>query len=268
MMDHCHPLLKWPGGKRWFVAAHSHVLPKEFDRYIEPFFGGGSVFFHLKPSRSVICDINHELIAVYQAIRDDWKGLVKLLQYHQSRHCSDYYYMVRASRPRLALNRAARLIYLNRTCFNGIYRVNLRGEFNVPKGTRDTVIRDSDNFGFASELFENADIRVSDFAPVIAEAAEGDFIFADPPYTVRHNANGFIKYNEQLFSWEDQVRLANALAEARDRGANIVATNANHRSIRTLYRERGFDLKRVSRYSSMSADAASRRQFDELIIRC
>jgi DNA adenine methylase len=261
------PFLKWPGGKRWFVANYAHLLPTTFNRYIEPFLGGGSVFFHLKPPQSILSDLNNELIATYQSIRDGWDALSEKLISHQSNHSGDYYYAVRESKPRLPVTKAARMIYLNRTCFNGIYRVNLDGKFNVPKGTKDAVILETDDFEGVAALLGNAELRTSDFEPVIDQAQENDLVFADPPYTVRHNVNGFLKYNEQLFSWDDQIRLADALARARARGAKIVSTNANHESVRRLYRERGFALKAISRYSSISADSKSRKQFEELVIR-
>lgn len=260
------PFLKWPGGKRWFVSGYAHLLPMTFNRYIEPFLGGGSVFFHLKPTQSILSDLNAELIATYEAIRDEWLTLNERLASHQSKHDDDYYYTVRESKPRLSVTKAARLIYLNRTCFNGIYRVNLDGKFNVPKGSKDAVVLETDDFKGAAELLSNAEILASDFEPVVDRSQKNDLVFADPPYTVRHNVNGFLKYNEQLFSWEDQVRLADALARARSRGVKIVSTNANHQSIRDLYMERDFTLKVVSRYSSISADPKSRKQFEELVI--
>jgi DNA adenine methylase len=261
------PFLKWPGGKRWFIANYSHLLPTNFNRYIEPFLGGGSVFFHLQPEDALLSDLNPELIATYVAIREGWPVVNARLATHQFNHGDDYYYAVRESRPRIPSTVAARLIYLNRTCFNGIYRVNLEGQFNVPKGTRDTVVFETDDFEYASSILANAEIVSSDFEPIIDRAEAGDFIFADPPYTVRHNMNGFLKYNEQLFSWDDQIRLADALTRARSRGVKIVLTNANHESVRRLYRERGFAFKAVSRYSSISADPKSRKQFEELVIR-
>lgn len=261
------PFLKWPGGKRWFIANHAQLLPTKFNRYIEPFLGGGSVFFHLKPTQALLSDLNPELIETYEAIRDGWSALSYRLAFHQANHCDKYYYTVRESRPRLPVTKAARLIYLNRTCFNGIYRVNLNGKFNVPRGTKKAVLLETDDFEQASALLANAEIRISDFEPIIDQANEDDLVFADPPYTVRHNVNGFLKYNEQLFSWDDQIRLADALARARERGAKVVLTNANHHSVRGLYRDRGFVLKAVSRYSSISADPKCRKQFEELVIR-
>jgi DNA adenine methylase len=260
------PFLKWAGGKRWFVQRHADLLPKTFNRYIEPFLGGGSVFFHLKPKRSLLGDTNPDLIAAYSGIKHNWKGVVKSLQYHSRRHSDEHFYTVRERRPKEGIPRASRMIYLNRTCFNGIYRVNLRGEFNVPRGTKDSVLLDSDCFDQMAKLLEGADLRVADFEELINEAKAGDFVFADPPYTVRHNFNGFVKYNEKLFSWQDQERLAKALIRAKRRGVHILSTNANHSSIHELYQDCGFSLVTTSRFSSISASSEYRKQFDELII--
>lgn len=260
------PFLKWAGGKRWFVQRHIDLLPKTFNRYIEPFLGGGSVFFYLKPTQSLLGDTNPDLIAAYRGIKQNWKGVVKSLQYHSRQHSDEYYYAIRDRRPKELVPRASRMIYLNRTCFNGIYRVNLSGEFNVPRGTKDEVILKSDRFEQMAKLLEGADIRVADFELLINEAKAGDFVFADPPYTVRHNFNGFVKYNEKLFSWQDQERLAEALIRAKRRGVHILSTNANHSSIRELYEDYGFNLITTSRFSSISASSKHRKQFEELII--
>jgi DNA adenine methylase len=260
------PFLKWAGGKRWFLQRHSDLFPNSFNRYIEPFLGGGAVFFHIQPTQALLGDTNPELIAAYRGIKDNWKGVVKSLQYHSRKHSDEHYYRIREMRPRNEIQRASRMIYLNRTCFNGIYRVNLRGEFNVPRGTKDSVLLGTDRFEDIANLLKGAEIRQADFEVLINEARAGDFVFADPPYTVRHNFNGFVKYNEKLFSWHDQERLADALYRAMRRGVYILATNANHPSVRELYDNRGFDLLTTSRFSSISALSEYRKQFDELII--
>lgn len=260
------PFLKWPGGKRWFVSAHADLLPKNFGRYFEPFLGGGAVYFQLKPSCATLGDVNPDLVAVYKSIKKNWPAVVKHLRAHQREHCKRYYYKVRRSCPANPIERAARLIYLNRTCFNGIYRVNRDGDFNVPKGTKKAVLLDTDDFKNVARLLSKARIQHADFGKLISQAERGDFVFADPPYTVRHNNNAFVKYNETLFSWADQERLATALTNARKRGVKIVATNANHKSIRDLYKGKGFQLLAVSRYSSISAAPDSRKQYDELVI--
>lgn len=264
------PFLKWAGGKRWFVHQHGHLFPKTYRRYIEPFLGGGAVYFHLRPEQAILGDINPEVIAAYKAIKEHWVGLKQSLAYHQRAHDEngddDYYYEVRGKSPKKLVQRASRMIYLNRTCFNGIYRVNKQGEFNVPRGDKDAVLMETDDFKAMAALLATAQLRVADFEDLINEASEDDLIFADPPYTVRHNLNGFIKYNEVLFSWADQERLAIALRRAASRGAKIVATNANHHSVRSLYSGWDFMTRAVSRFSQISADGSSRRQFEELII--
>ncbi|WP_257205811.1 DNA adenine methylase [Priestia megaterium] len=260
------PFLKWAGGKRWLVSRHKDLFPVHYNVYFEPFLGAGSVYFYLNPKQAVLADINEELILTYIAIRDNWRELEELLALHQENHNKDYYYFIRGESPINQIERAARFIYLNRTCFNGIYRVNLKGKFNVPIGTKDKVILETDNFREASELLSRAQLHTSDFEQVIDASSTNDFVFADPPYTVRHNQNGFIKYNENLFSWNDQVRLADSLWRAKNRGVKILSTNANHQSVRELYEERGFNVHSISRYSSISASAEKRNQYEEIIV--
>jgi len=259
------PFLKWAGGKRWFVERLNHLLPKHYNEYIEPFLGSGAVFFHLLPPKSRLSDKNGELVETYEAIRKDWKGVLQALRKHQRLHSDEYYYSVRGQNLRKQTNRAARFIYLNRTCFNGLYRVNRRGEFNVPKGTKDTVIFPDDDFGALSQALQDCKFYRGDFERLVNHANEGDFLYVDPPYTARHNNNGFLKYNEVIFSWKDQVRLATLLQRARSRGVQILVSNADHKTIRELYK----DFERViaiKRHSVLAADPNHRRQTTELAI--
>jgi DNA adenine methylase len=258
--------LRWAGGKRWFISKYVDLIPKKFNRYFEPFLGSGSVFFHLAPSNAFLGDLNNELVSAFQAIKDDWITVYNYLIIHHKNHNKNYYYQIRANDSINTSEKAARFIYLNRTCFNGIYRVNSQGRFNVPKGTMDAVILEKDNFELISSCLAKAELRKSDFESLITDAQNGDLIFADPPYTVRHNNNGFISYNEKLFSWEDQIRLADTLNKAKERGVKVVLTNANNHSIRELYENNGFLIKTVSRYSSISALPQNRKQFEELVI--
>ncbi|WP_375184255.1 DNA adenine methylase [Aquabacterium sp.] len=264
------PFLKWAGGKRWFVCKHADLLPSEYCTYVEPFLGAGSVYFHLKPRQALLGDVNADLVDTYRAIKDDWQALESSLRYRQRRHREDpdvYYYWLRARAPSDLVQRASRLIYLNRTCFNGIYRVNRQGEFNVPRGSKDKVLIETDDFESMSKVLAGAELVAGDFESLIDRANSGDFVFCDPPYTVRHNYNGFRKYNEVLFSWADQERLAQALTRAVLRGVKVVCTNANHQSVRDLYGSALFERRVVSRYSRISADKAGRSYFEELIIR-
>ena len=167
--------------------------------------------------------------------------------------------------PETFAKRAARFIYLNRTCWNGLYRVNLDGRFNVPIGTKSAVLMESDDFESVSEALRRADISHADFQISVSQAKAGDVVFCDPPYTVRHNQNGFVKYNEDLFSWADQIRLRDVLRTARDRGARVFITNADHESIRELYGQ-DFDIQEFERYSSIGGAKAVRGNYSELLI--
>lgn len=259
------PFLKWAGGKRWLAAVLDPLLVQNGATYFEPFVGSGAMYFHSTPSKAVLSDANPDLIETFSAIKDMPEKVFDLLKEHATKHSTEYYYKVRATKYRTAATRAARIIYLNRTCWNGLYRVNKNGDFNVPKGTKTSVILESDNFQSISEILQNAELLCSDFEIQIDRAKNGDVIFADPPYTVRHKHNGFIKYNENLFSWNDQERLCDALARAKKRGATVLLTNADHSSIRTLYSE--FQIEETTRYSAISSTSKKRGRFEELIIR-
>ncbi|WP_297920923.1 Dam family site-specific DNA-(adenine-N6)-methyltransferase [Metallibacterium sp.] len=258
------PFLKWAGGKRWLVANHAGLFPTEYNRYIEPFLGSGAVYFHLKPRLALLSDANLELIRTYQAVRDDCASVARILRWHQAMHSDEHYYAVRAEIPDDATAAAARFIYLNRTCWNGLYRVNRRGEFNVPRGTKDTVVLDSDNFHELARVLKCAILKHGDFKKSIDAAGSGDLLFVDPPYTVKHNHNGFIKYNDKIFSWEDQIRLRDSLVRADSRGAMVVMTNANHASVRDLYE--GFNQFPLTRQSVLSGLAEARGVTEELLV--
>lgn len=262
----CPPPLKWAGGKRWLVSSYAHLLPKKYDRYIEPFAGSAAVFFHLEPQKAVLADLNEELINLYRVIRDAPDRLKRRMSEHQLLHSPSHYYQVRSSKPRSAVGKAARMLYLNRTCWNGLYRVNKDGDFNVPIGTKTNVLLESDDFYSMSGMLKNVELMCADFESVLDQAGPGDFVFLDPPYTVAHNNNGFLKYNEKIFSWDDQVRLANSARTAANRGAKIMVTNANHVSVKELYE--GFDTSTVTRHGVISSKAEARGAFEEAVFRC
>lgn len=260
------PFLKWAGGKRWLAPRIQKFASKNYKRFIEPFLGSGAAFFALEPQRAILSDTNADLINCYVAIRDKWQAVQDLLDEHHENHSHDYYYWMRDHKFRSKAERAAQFIYLNRTCWNGLYRVNLKGKFNVPIGTKSAVVMDADDFEWTSTLLNGCELICCDFEVTIDRTGDGDFLFVDPPYTVRHNFNGFIKYNEKLFSWADQVRLKEALVRAVDRGAKVLVTNANHPSIVELYKD--FPRRSsISRMSVLSGDAEHRSKVDELLIR-
>lgn len=241
------------------------TLP-HFKCYIEPFIGGGAGFFAIRPPRAILSDVNPELIELYEAMKVAPKDLRECLSRHQAHHSEQYFYKVRSVIPDDRIERAARTLYLNRTCWNGLYRLNQAGDFNVPIGTKTKVILPSDNFEFTAKLLKVAEILQSDFEPVIDRAVEGDLIFIDPPYTVRHNMNGFVKYNERIFSWADQVRLQSAVARASGRGAAIIVTNADHTSVRQLYEGIGLH-ETINRASVISGKSSGRTITSELLVR-
>jgi DNA adenine methylase len=250
------PFLKWAGGKRWLTRSVEFIAPAKYTRYIEPFLGGGSIFFFLAPDEGVINDRNKDLMNLYRVLRDHPLGMQEMIQWHQSKHSDEHYYRVRAENPQDKLERAARFLYLNRACWNGLYRVNRFGQFNVPKGTKSKVFFESDNFLEASKLLKKMKLRSTDFEKIVDGALNEDFVFIDPPYTVKHNLNGFVRYNERMFSWEDQVRLAASVRRAVARGCKVAVTNADHESIRDLYDFA--DYRPLSRASVIAGSAVKR----------
>lgn len=262
------PFLKWAGGKRWFVGKHIDECPSKYKRYIEPFLGGGSLFFKISPKSAILSDINVNLIETYCCIRDDWESVLELLQNHHYAHSEEHYYRVRALVPETPIERAARFIYLNRTCWNALYRVNLNGQFNVPIGTKKNVIYPDDDFKAVSEVLKSCEIVKKDFESVIDLSERGDFIFIDPPYTVKHNNNGFVKYNEKMFTWDDQVRLRDCVIRAHCRGSKIMITNACHESVLDLYRIKGFSTKILTRSSAIAGRKEDRNQkYEEILVK-
>lgn len=259
------PFLKWAGGKRWFKSHFLELMPHKFNRYVEPFLGSGAIFFSIRPQKAILSDVNPELIETYNAIKRNWKLVQRELKKHHNNHCEKYYYKIRESQPKSISSRAARLIYLNRTCWNGLYRVNKKGHFNVPIGTKQNVLLETDDFEGISNLLKRSQLLAADFENVIQKAGKDDLLFVDPPYTVKHSENGFIKYNENLFHWDDQVRLSECLKKAKRRGARIILTNANHDSIIELYRDE-FKVTPYTRYSVIAADSENRKLCEELVI--
>jgi DNA adenine methylase len=259
------PFLKWAGGKRWLVSKHPELFPTNFKTYFEPFLGSGAIFFHLQPEKSILADLNEDLIRAYSAIKDDWERVRRYLVEHHRKHSHEYYYKVRQQKLRSEYSKAARLIYLNRTCWNGLYRVNLKGEFNVPVGTKTRVVCKDDCYKEIAQLLQNTELLNSDFETVIEGAQEGDFLFVDPPYTVLHNYNGFIKYNERLFAWEDQIRLRDTLVNASKRGVKFLMTNAYHDSVKALYKH-DFAMRVTERNSVISGTNVGRGTYEELLI--
>ena len=264
MRQTLHPFIKWAGGKRWLVQGKQIKFPQFDGRYIEPFLGGGAIFFHLTPPCAILSDLNPRLIETYKAIRDTWPDVVAELRQHQKLHCKKHYYEERDRVHKDLVLKAAQFLYLNRTCFNGLYRENLLGKFNVPIGTKTSVLLPDDNFELASQILKRAELKSCDFEETIERAGSGDLVFVDPPYTTAHNLNGFVKYNQTIFSWEDQLRLKSCIVAAKERGAQILLTNAHHRSIIELYKDVGVPQV-VSRVSLISGKSQARTHTSEVV---
>jgi len=256
------PLIKWPGGKRALfesIVPHFPTTPK---RYFEPFLGGGAVFFALQPKRSWLSDTNEELINLYRQVRDAPDDLIKILR--TFKNSEEAYYQIRAQSFRSPKKRAARLMYLTTLSFNGIHRVNLQGQFNVPYGNKtylDTC--DENRIRTASRALASARLDVADFETATRKASAGDLVYFDPPYTVAHAHNGFVKYNERIFSWADQVRLAEHARDLVQRGCHVVISNADHPSVRALYGD--FTVKTIERFSRIAASSAHRKAITEAL---
>lgn len=259
--------LKWPGGKRWIADVIKNIAPQQYLNYYEPFLGGGAIFFSLTPPQGIISDINQELINLYIAMRDHPLLLKEYMQLHQELHNREYYYRIRAKQYVDSVEQAARFLYLNRTCYNGMYRVNKKGEFNVPIGTKTDCVYDIERFEEYSLVLKNIEISNNDFAVTLQKASNNDLIFADPPYvSAQKNNKHFLKYNDRLFTWDDQIRLHNELVKAKMRGASIILTNADCQEIQDLYTSSGFHIKKVVRTSNIASKAENRSIVSELLI--
>lgn len=259
------PLLRWAGGKRWLVPVIEELIGStSISNYHEPFAGGAAVFFGTVVSEhAYLSDLNADLIETYAAVCADPDAVWEYLSAY--RNDAPEYYAARKARPQSASARAARFIYLNHTSFNGIYRVNLKGEYNVPFGHRASDNRPShSHLVAASRRLKSASLAVEDFSAVLSRVGPGDLVFLDPPYTVAHNQNGFIKYNDQLFKFVDQERLSKVIDQIREMGAFYILTNAAHVSIEELF-EKGDLRTETSRRNSVGGRAAARGRATEYL---
>ncbi len=247
--EYCQPFLRWAGGKNWMIKHLPEIIKSNrFNGYHEPFLGGGSVFFSLpKHKKTYLSDVNRDLILTYEEVRDNVEGIIEHL--HDYKNTADYYYEIRSQQFIDRTERAAQFIYLNQTSFNGIYRVNLKGVYNVPFGYRKKNFLQPDVLMLASKKLKGVKLKTQEFQATLSRIKEGDLVFLDPPYTITHNNNGFIKYNEKmkLFSLEDQKRLADFIRNIVDKGAYYVLTNAAHKDVKEIFNiNKPIELKRAS----------------------
>ena len=264
------PVLKWAGGKGRLLPELLDRLPDHFATYHEPFIGGGALFFALagqgRIGRAFLSDANPSLIDVYLALRDDVDGVVAALREHVYER--EHYYRVRALRPEgLSLpERAARVIYLNKTCYNGLYRENRRGEFNVPVGRyKNPTICDEPNLRAASRALQGVDIGRRPFASVLDHAQPGDFVYFDPPYHPLSPTANFTSYDRHGFGPDDQRRLRDVFAALGERGVRALLSNSDTPFVRELYAD--FQIDQVFVARAVNSKANGRGKVAEVIVR-
>lgn len=268
------PFVKWAGGKRQILDKLIKYVPEDFNTYYEPFVGGGALFFELSPKNAVINDSNEELINVFRCIKDEEK-LTKMcneLNHHEANHSEEYYYKIRnIDRDKNKFNRlsdykrAARTIYLNKACFNGLYRVNSKGEFNVPFGKKLKVnTYEGQNIGIIHAYlnFNNIKILSIDFEEAVKDAKEGDFIYFDPPYD--SDTSTFNSYTEDGFSKDEQIRLSNVFNNLSDRGCYVMLSNHNTVLINELYKD--FYIHKITAKRNINSNGKKRGKVEEVII--
>ena len=268
------PFVKWAGGKRQIIDKLKRYVPDEFDTYYEPFIGGGALLFELSPRKAVINDSNEELMNVYSVLCDEekFKKMCSVLNHYEKEHCEDFYYDIRnkdrnknAYKRLSDYTRAARTIYLNKACFNGLYRVNSKNEFNVPFGKKERVnTYDGGNLITVSNYLTMNDVRILsvDFEEAVKDAKKGDFIYFDPPYD--SETSTFNSYTEDGFGKDEQRRLAKVFKELDSRGCYVMLSNHNTSLINELYKE--YNIHVIEAQRNISSNGKKRGKVKEVII--
>lgn len=263
------PFIKWAGGKTALLSEILPRLPAKINTYYEPFVGGGAVFFALAAEkrfkRAVLTDGNEEVSHAYMALENDVDGVARALKKHV--YNEKHYYAVRAQNPeKLGTNsRAARFIYLNRTCFNGLYRVNRKGEFNVPFGKyANPTICDEENLRAVAEVLHGVDGRLSDFEETVSDAKRGDTVYMDPPYAPASETADFTAYTAGGFGPKDQERLRDVAKKLIDRGVFVLLSNSDTPFVRKLYK--GFKIEKVEAPRRVNSKGGKRGNVGELLI--
>ena len=276
----CYPFVKWAGGKGQLLSKLDKYFPSKITRYFEPFIGGGAVFFYIVSQKnmqfeSFISDINEELIIAYTVIRDHIEELITILKNYENEYKkspTEYYYKLRKN-TNLSneIERTARFITLNRTCYNGLYRVNKNGIFNVPIGRyKNPLICDSENLRNISIILNhsNTNLHVSDYKKMLLETTqEEDFIYLDPLYYPISITSNFTSYTNNGFTNKDQEELAKIFKKLTDRGCQILLSNSNSEYIRELYSEFKEDIIEVKVQRAINSKGSKRKGYTELIIR-
>jgi len=269
------PFVKWAGGKTQIIQEILKLIPNSFNTYFEPFLGGGALLFQLKPINAVVSDYNSELITAYKCFKEakDFHLMIDEILVHQANHNEEYYYQIREwdrdsdfhNLPNY--KRAARMIYLNKSCFNGLYRVNSKGYFNVPSGKYITVnAYDESLYNNLSSYLSLSSISIlnSDFEESVSSAKNGDFVYFDPPYDTFEDKNNFTTYTKNVFGKEEQRRLSNVFKDLDKRGVKVMLSNHNTEFIRELYSQ--FNIKVINARRSINSVSSGRGNVEEVII--
>ena len=267
------PFTKWTGGKRQLLPVIRELIPKTYNRYFEPFVGGGALFFDLAPKDAVINDFNAELINCYQQIKDNPQELIEILKVHQEYNSKEYYLDLRSADRDERIDmmsevqRAARILYMLRVDFNGLYRVNSKNQFNVPYGRyKNPKIVDEELISAISVYLNNnqLEIKTGDFEKAVLDVQPGDFVYFDPPYIPLSETSAFTSYTHEGFSFADQVRLRDAFKRLSDTGAYVMLSNSSSALVEELYKD--FNIHYVEATRTNGAKSSSRGKISEIIV--
>lgn len=261
------PILKWAGGKSSIIPQLIKYFPYKFNRYLEPFLGGGAVYFSLAENiPALINDLNTELFNLYSIIRDHPFELSQILEQYAQKYSEEFYYNLRKTKLENKIELAARTLFLNKTGFNGLFRQNSKGEFNVPFGKRVKcpALYNIDNILLASKKLQNTQVLNDDFASILAIAGEGDFVYCDPPYEPLSTTSSFNNYNGLGFSQAEQVRLYENAKLAASKGACVAISNSAAPFILELYKE--FEIKMISARRAINSNGLKRGEIDEVLV--
>lgn len=270
LQQETYPIVKWVGGKRQLMFELLKNMPKEYNRYFEPFIGGGALFFELQPDNAYISDMNEELINLYQVVRDNVGELITDLQKHD---ISKEYFMEIRNIDRTEeyenwsdVKKASRFIYLNRTCFNGMYRVNSKGEFNVPFGHyKNPRILDENNLINCSNLLQRTEIKHADFSEILKKVKKGDFVYFDPPYVPLSETSSFTSYTKDGFDIDMQFKLRDVCDELDSMGVKFLLSNSDTKLVNELYEN--YNIKKVFASRQINANADGRGKITEVLVR-
>ena len=270
LQNKTYPIVKWVGGKRQLMFELLKNMPANYNRYFEPFIGGGALFFELQPEIAYISDMNEELINLYSVVRDDVDGLIEDLEKHEV--SKEYFLNIRnIDRTEMIsklsnIERASRFIYLNRTCFNGLYRVNSQGQFNVPFGNYSNPrIIDENNLKNCSELLKNTEIKVADFSEILTKVQKGDFVYFDPPYVPLNDTSSFTSYTKAGFDIDMQFKLRDVCDELDSMGVKFMLSNSDTKLVNELYSN--YEIKKVFATRAVNANADGRGKITEVLVR-